>query len=146
MKHLRKTHLTPEERLRRYETKHPNYDHSGTDLNAYGDQTISVVCSAHGPFETTSKLHLTQVNTCPKCMIAAKQLQPASWRKYQKKGTTEMIPWSRQLDMTNVSISEHDKANGSPKPGDFIARGEEHTDMWLVSAKYHKEHYQLAKD
>ena len=57
-----------------------------------------------------------------------------------------MIPWSRQLDMTNVSISEHDKANGSPKPGDFIARGEEPTDMWLVSAKYHREHYQLAKD
>lgn len=77
---------------------------------------------------------------------SAKQLQPASWRKYQKKSTTEMIPWSRQLDMTNVSISEHDKVNGSPKPGDFIARGEDPTDMWLVSAKYHKEHYQLAKD
>lgn len=146
MKHLHKTHLTPEQRKTKYEDLHPNYDHSQTDHTVFGNSPIDVICKAHGHFVTTSKYHLTHVNSCPTCMTAAKQLQPASWRKYQKKGTTEMIPWSRQLDMTNVSVSEHDKANGSPKPGDFIARGEEPTDMWLVSAKYHKEHYQLAKD
>lgn len=145
MKHLHKTHLTPEERLRRYETKHPNYDHSETDLNAHGNQAIDITCNVHGHFITTARYHLTTVNSCPDCAKAAKQLQPASWKAYRKKGTTEMIPWSRHFDMTNVSVSEHDKTNGSPKLGDFIARGEEPTDMWLVSAEYHKQHYELAK-
>ena len=146
MKHLHKTHLTPEERKARYLTLHPNYDHSQTDFTAHGIQAIDVICKAHGPFVTTAKFHLRNVNSCPDCMKNAKQLQPPSWRKYQKRGTTEMIPWTRSFDMTNVSISEHDKLNGSPAQGDFIARGENPTDMWLVSAKYHKEHYQLVKE
>lgn len=146
MKHLHKTHLTPEQRQERYQKLHPNYDHSQTDFTAHGNQAIDVICNIHGPFVTTPKYHLTTVNSCPDCAKSAKQLQPASWRKYRKKGTTEMIPWSKHFDMTMVSISKHDQQNGSPKPGDFIARGEDHTDMWLVSAEYHKQHYQLAKD
>ena len=57
-----------------------------------------------------------------------------------------MIPWTPSFDTTNVSISDFDKQNGSPKLGDFIARGTDHSDMWLIAAKYHRDNYQVVKD
>jgi hypothetical protein len=42
-----------------------------------------------------------------------------------------------------VSISDFDKANGSPKPGDMIARNpERHDDQWLVAAKYFRDNFE----
>lgn len=47
----------------------------------------------------------------------------------------------------NVSISEADLKNGSPKEGDFIARNPlDHTDMWLVAHKYANENFKLADE
>ena len=43
-----------------------------------------------------------------------------------------------------VSISDADKANGSPKIGDMIARNSKnHKDQWLVAEKYFKENFEL---
>ena len=141
-----KNNLSPADRQQRYANLHPNYDHSQTDFSAFGEQPIQVACLAHGPFQTTPKLHLRQVHTCPDCCKTIKSLQPPIWRKYQKKQLTEMIPYTKGFDLTGVSISDFDKQNGSPKPGDFIARGADHSDMWLIAAKYHKDNYQVVKD
>lgn len=141
-----KTNLSPADRQQRYTDLHPNYDHSQTDFTAFGEQPIQVTCKAHGPFQTTPKLHLKQVHTCPECCKTIIKLQPPTWRKYQEKLLTEMIPWTPSFDTTHVSISEFDKQNGSPKLGDFIARGTDHSDMWLIAAKYHRENYQVIKE
>lgn len=61
---------------------------------------------------------------------------------YRKTNVQEMIPWTDDLPMELVSISESDKANGSPKDGDRIAfNPEDATDMWLVSEEYFQSNY-----
>jgi len=46
----------------------------------------------------------------------------------------------------NVSISDKDKADGSPKEGDMIARNpEDHTDQWLVASAYFEENFEACK-
>ena len=147
MNRLHKTHLTPEQRQTRYSELHPIYDHSQTNFTAYGTQFIDVSCNLHGPFITTAKLHLKQIHTCPDCLKQSKLLvQPPTWRKYQNKQLIEMIPWTPSFNVTNVSISQHDYLNGSPKQGDFIARIPDHSGMWLIAAQYHKDNYQIVKE
>ena len=42
-----------------------------------------------------------------------------------------------------ISISDADKANGSPKIGDMIARNpKNHNDQWLVAEKYFKDNFE----
>ena len=42
-----------------------------------------------------------------------------------------------------VSISDVDKANGSPKRGDMIARNpKNHADVWLVAEQYFKDNFE----
>lgn len=61
---------------------------------------------------------------------------------YAKKQTQPMIPWEPNMPMGLVSISESDKMNGSPKPGDMIAvNPKDATDMWLVAEKFFNENY-----
>ena len=147
MSHLHKTNLTSQQRQARYTELHPIYTHTQTDFTASGIQSIDVTCNLHGPFTTTAKLHLKQIHTCPECLKQSKSLlQPPTWRKYSKKGITEMIPWTPSFDTSNVSISDFDRSNSSPKQGDFIARGTNNSDMWLISAQYHKENYQIVKE
>ena len=59
------------------------------------------------------------------------------WGLYRRKGLSEMRPWEPGLDMTGVSVSDADRAGGSPKPGDMIARNpKNHADQWLVAKAY----------
>lgn len=146
MNHLHKTNLTPEQRQARYTELHPIYDHTLTDFSAHGIQCIDVTCNLHGPFVTTAKLHLKQIHTCPDCLKQANTIKLPTWRKYQKKLLTEMIPWTPSFDTSNVSISNFDRSNGSPKQGDFIARGTNNSDMWLISSDDHKDNYQIVKE
>ena len=45
----------------------------------------------------------------------------------------------------NVSISEADRENGSPKVGDMIATNVNNPeDMWLVAAKFFEDNYEEA--
>ena len=42
----------------------------------------------------------------------------------------------------NVSISDADKNNGSPKIGDMIARNpKDYSDQWLVAEQYFKDNF-----
>ena len=42
-----------------------------------------------------------------------------------------------------VSITDADKANGSPKIGDMIARNPaNHNDQWLVAKKYFEDNFE----
>lgn len=62
---------------------------------------------------------------------------------YIKKALQKMIPWEPDMPMDLVSISDADKANGSPKKGDMIAfNPDDSTDMWLVAEQYVKDNYQ----
>ena len=43
----------------------------------------------------------------------------------------------------NISISDADKNNGSPKLGDMIARNpKDHNDQWLVAEQYFKDNFE----
>ena len=43
----------------------------------------------------------------------------------------------------NISISDADKNNGSPKIGDMIARNpKDYSDQWLVAEQYFKENFE----
>lgn len=68
-----------------------------------------------------------------------------TWQQYRRSNLAEMIPWSLELPegfMSSVSISAPDKANGSPKPGDMIARNpENHADKWLVAKAYFEANF-----
>lgn len=69
----------------------------------------------------------------------------AEWQQYKRKGLSEMRPWKSGDDMTGISVSEPDKFNGSPKPGDMIARNpKNHADQWLVAAKYFEDNLEPA--
>jgi hypothetical protein len=64
------------------------------------------------------------------------------FKKYRRKQIAEMADWEPGYDMTGVSISEPDKANGSPKAGDKIARNpKNHDDKWLVAAAYFADNF-----
>ena len=47
----------------------------------------------------------------------------------------------------NVSISDADKNNGSPKIGDMIARNpNDYLDQWLVAEQYFKDNFETLKE
>lgn len=59
------------------------------------------------------------------------------YRQYRRTQIAEMADWEPGFDMEGVSISEVDRAAGSPKPGDKVARNPaNHEDRWLVAAEY----------
>jgi len=59
---------------------------------------------------------------------------------YRKRVLQELIPWTEDLIMSAVSISEADRLNGSPKKGDMIAiNTKDLTDMWLVAGGFFGE-------
>ena len=66
---------------------------------------------------------------------------------YRKKELQPLFPWTPDLPMGLVSISEADKANGSPKKGDMIAYNpKEPTDFWLVAEKFFIDNYIFVKE
>ena len=66
---------------------------------------------------------------------------------YRKKVLQAFIPWSEDVDMTLVSVSEADKEKGSPKIGDMIGiNATNGDDMWLVEESTFNETYELVED
>lgn len=67
----------------------------------------------------------------------------SEFKKYQRTAIAEMRPYLKgEVLPKNVSISEADKKDGSPKLGDMIARNpKNHNDMWLVAKKYFKDNF-----
>jgi len=63
---------------------------------------------------------------------------------YRKKNLQKLAPWEPTLIMDGISVSEADKANGSPKDGDMIAfNPKDGTDRWLVAAKFVDDNYEF---
>lgn len=61
----------------------------------------------------------------------------------RKRSVSFMAEWTPDFDMTGVSISEPDKAAGSPKEGDFVAINPKNTeDRWLVSKEYFEQNFE----
>ena len=61
---------------------------------------------------------------------------------YRKKELQSLFPWTPDLPVAQISISDADKANGSPKKGDMIAcNPKDVTDYWLVAEKYFRDNY-----
>jgi len=61
---------------------------------------------------------------------------------YTKKQHQPMYAWTEETDMTNISISNEDGANGSPKKGDMIAVNVRNPkDKWLVAKDFFEANY-----
>jgi hypothetical protein len=81
-----------------------------------------------------------------------------SFKKYRRKQIVELRPvtdadirafeqdkylHSMRDTEFRVSISDADKANGSPKIGDMIARNpKNHLDQWLVAKQYFEDNFE----
>lgn len=67
----------------------------------------------------------------------------SEFKQYKRIENAEMRPFVIGEILYDVSISKPDKANGSPKEGDMIARNpKDHSDLWLVSAQYFKDNFE----
>jgi len=68
----------------------------------------------------------------------------SEFKQYRRTQIAEMRPATPDdaLD-DSISVSAPDKANGSPRPGDMIARNpKNHTDQWLVAAQYFADNFE----
>lgn len=69
----------------------------------------------------------------------------SEFKQYRRKGISHMRPFIQGEKLpSNISISEKDRNDGSPKVGDMIARNsEDHNDQWLVAKEYfEKQQYE----
>jgi hypothetical protein len=68
----------------------------------------------------------------------------SEFQQYRKKQLAEMRPYVEGEPLDGVSIADIDRANGSPKTGDFIARNPtDPHDQWLVTAAFAADNYEL---
>lgn len=71
----------------------------------------------------------------------------STFQKYRRTQIAEMRPYAPGEALDDVSISTADKKNGSPKKGDMIARNpKNHSDSWLVAARYAKDNFEPMND
>jgi hypothetical protein len=72
----------------------------------------------------------------------------SEFKKYRRKNVSEMRPYIKgEILPGNVSISEADRRNGSPKDGDMIARNpDNHEDQWLVAKEYFEDNLEEIDD
>ncbi len=70
-----------------------------------------------------------------------------AFKEYRRSQKGELRPYSPGEPMTGISISEPDKAAGSPKIGDMIARNpKNHADKWLVAKQYFEDNFEAVDD
>jgi hypothetical protein len=70
-----------------------------------------------------------------------------TYKRYRRTQIAEMADWEPGFDMRNVPISNVDLSNGSPKPGDKIARNPaNHADRWLVAKAYFEANFEEYDD
>ena len=70
----------------------------------------------------------------------------SEFKRYRRKQIAELRPYVPGEQLSDrISISAADKAAGSPKDGDMIARNpKNHDDQWLVSRQYFTENFEPA--
>jgi hypothetical protein len=65
------------------------------------------------------------------------------FKQYRRSQIAELRPYVLGEPMGAVSISQTDVDAGSPKDGDMIARNpKNHSDKWLVAAKYFTDNFE----
>jgi hypothetical protein len=70
----------------------------------------------------------------------------SEFKRYRRRKIAELRPYSPGESLgDDVSVSPVDRAAGSPKLGDMIARNpKNHEDKWLVAAAYFADNYEEA--
>ncbi len=67
----------------------------------------------------------------------------SEFKEYKRKQIAHLRPYMPGELMHNISVSEVDKAAGSPKQGDMIARNpKNHADQWLVARQYFLDNFE----
>jgi hypothetical protein len=108
----------------------------GGDGNDHGQRCH--VCNGRGG-PNVSELDGDTINEA----IEKIREETAAWQEYERlPQTTEMRPWTPDVDMERVSISQEDKEGGHPKEGGMIARDKEnHDDQWYIREEYFQRHF-----
>lgn len=66
--------------------------------------------------------------------------------QYRRKQIAELRPYVEGEDLTGVSVADVDRAAGSPKAGDMIARNpKNHDDRWLVARQYFEDNFEVVE-
>lgn len=65
------------------------------------------------------------------------------WKKYRKKGITEMRPYVLGEDLTGISVSVGDTP--STDRGMIARNIDNHADQWYVNYKYYLDNYEQEK-
>lgn len=69
----------------------------------------------------------------------------SEFKQYRRKQIAELREWREGDDLAGVSVAEVDRAAGSPKTGDMIARNpKNHEDKWLVAKAYFADNFEPA--
>lgn len=68
------------------------------------------------------------------------------WRKYRRKGFSEMRPYIPGEDMTGISVNKEDVWE-LDRAGGMVARNtNNYEDQWYVAKKYFEEHLELVEE
>lgn len=63
--------------------------------------------------------------------------------QYRRSQIAELRPFEPGENIQHVSVAPVDAVAGSPKVGDMIARNpKNHSDQWLVAAKYFADNFE----
>ena len=66
----------------------------------------------------------------------------SEFKKYVRKGYSEMRPYIPGEDLSNISVANVD----TPEEGGMIARNpKNHSDQWYVAKKYFEDNLELVK-
>jgi hypothetical protein len=66
-----------------------------------------------------------------------------SFKDFKRRGSVLAMPWTEEVNMEGISVSDVDRQNGSPKEGDMICCNPDNTaDQWLVATEYFRTNYQ----
>ena len=65
-----------------------------------------------------------------------------TFKRYRRKGVTEMRPYVPGEDLTNISVSEED--DPATDLGMIARNPENHSDQWYVARQYFKNHFEPA--
>jgi len=70
----------------------------------------------------------------------------SEFKKYRRSQIAELRPYKEGENLSHVSISPEDQRQGSPKPGDMIARNPANSnDQWLVAEAYFLANFEPAE-
>ena len=67
-----------------------------------------------------------------------------SWKKYQRKGLSEMRPYIKGEDLSNISINQED--DPETDMGMVAKNPKNHKDQWYVARKYFEDNLELTKE